>query len=132
MLKQRVYTVLSLAIVIPLGLLANAHRGINMLLNNSLAGLLYEIFWCLFFYFLFPRAYVWKIIVWVFLVTCLLELLQLWHPQFLVSIRETFMAKVIIGTSFAFLDIVYYIMGCLFAWLWIKGIQRLSYKKKSE
>lgn len=124
--KQRLYTLLSLAVIVPLGLLANAHREIPVWVNNSSAGLLYVVFWCLFFYLLFPKARVWKIIIWVFLVTCLLELLQLWHPPFLVPVRETFMGKTLLGTSFSFLDMVYYVQGCLIAWLWIKGIQRLS------
>jgi hypothetical protein len=133
MLKVRVYTLISLVIVVPLGLYSNAHRGQgNFWLNNSTSGLLYEVFWCLFFFLLVPKARTWKIVFWVFLATCILELLQLWHPPLLVPVRNTFIGKALIGSSFSFLDILYYIAGCLLAWIWIKGIQKIFHAKTTK
>ena len=126
MLKIRLLTLLSLGIVIPLGLYANTHRGAGSVwLNNSSAGLLYETFWCLFFFLLFPKTKPFKIVIWVFIGTTLLELLQIWHPPFLEPVRATFFGKAMLGSSFSFVDIAYYLVGCLVAWFWILGLKKL-------
>ncbi|MBN1184721.1 MAG: DUF2809 domain-containing protein [Bacteroidales bacterium] len=128
--RTRLYTLISLAIVIPLGLYANTHRGAGSIwLNNSSAGLLYELFWCLFFFLVFIKAKPYRIVLWVFIGTTALEVLQLWHPAFLVPIRSTFFGKAMLGSSFSFIDILYYLFGCILGWLWLIGIKYFGMNK---
>jgi hypothetical protein len=84
--------------------------------NNSLGGVFYEIFWCLMVFFILPRLESWKIACIVFIITCLLEFLQLWHPPFLQTIRDTFIGATILGTTFVWSDFFYYVIGSLLGW----------------
>jgi hypothetical protein len=47
----------------------------------------------------------------VLLVTCLLELLLLWHPPWLQRLRGGFIGHALLGTTFAWLDFPHYLGG---------------------
>jgi len=86
------------------------------------AGVVYEIFWCLVFFLVwFRRENITKIAVWVLAITCLLEVLQLWHPPFLQSIRSTFVGRSLLGTTFVWWDFPHYVLGCGIGWLWMRA-----------
>jgi hypothetical protein len=114
-----------LAVVTHLGFATKFYRGpFHAWVNDSLGGVLYEIFWCLVAAFFLPKAKTAIIAFWVFIVTCILEILQLWHPSVLQMIRSTFLGKTLIGTSFAWLDIPHYFVGCLLGWLLVNRLKR--------
>lgn len=93
------------------------------LLANSLAGALYEVFWCLLAFAAFPsRGNAWRIAVIVFLATGGLEFVQLFDHPLLDSIRSTFIGRTLIGNAFAWSDFVYYAMGCLASWSVMRAI----------
>jgi len=120
-LLARKWILLSLCLVTPLGFLFKFYAGPGHIwFNDYGAGLLYEVFWCLVVFFFMPhRKYITRIALWVFVITCILETLQLWHPHFLQLIRSTFLGAALIGTTFVWLDFPHYILGCLLAWLWM-------------
>lgn len=97
--------------------------------NNSLSGVIYEIFWCLAVLLVLPHTRAWKIAVWVFVVTCSLEFLQLWNEAHLEEVRATFLGRALLGTSFTWSDFPYYVVGCGVGWLLIRWIQ--SYFKRT-
>lgn len=115
---------LSLLVVTPLGFLLKLYAGPGRgWFNNYAAGVLYEIFWCLVLLFLWPhRKYMVKIAVGVFVVTSILEVLQLWHPWMLEKIRSTFLGRALVGTTFSWLDFPHYVLGCALGWLWMLRI----------
>lgn len=115
---------LSLAIVTPLGFLLKLYAGPgHRWLNNSVAGLLYEIFWCLVLFLVWPRRrYAAKIAAVVFVVTTLLEVLQLWHPWPLERVRATFLGQTLVGTTFSWGDFPYYVLGCALGWRWMQAL----------
>ena len=117
---------LSLAIVTPLGFLCKLYAGPgHRWLNNSAAGLLYEIFWCLVLFFIWPRRrYATRIAVVVLAVTSLLEVLQLWHPWLLEQVRAAFLGRALIGTTFSWGDFPFYVLGCALGWLWMRALAR--------
>jgi hypothetical protein len=119
---------LSLAVVTPLGFLFKLYAGPgHRWLNNSAAGVLYEVFWCLVLLFIWPRQrYATRIAVTVLAVTSLLEVLQLWHPSLLEQVRTTFLGRALIGTTFAWGDFPYYVLGCALSWLWMQALCRPS------
>ena len=47
----------------------------------------------------------------VFSMTSILEFLQLWHPAFLETIRESFIGRTLIGTTFSWPDFPHYAAG---------------------
>jgi hypothetical protein len=66
----------------------------------------------------------------VLLATCALEFLQLWHPPFLEYLRSSFIGRTVLGTSFAWLDFPYYVLGCWIGWLWMRWLQG-SWQRRS-
>jgi hypothetical protein len=91
--------------------------------NNSLSGVFYEIFWCLAVLVLFPHARARVVATAVFVVTCGLEFLQLWHEPHLGAVRRTFLGRALLGTSFTWLDFPYYAAGCGIAWWLIRSMR---------
>jgi len=118
----------SLLFVTPAGFLCKYYPGPGQWwVNNYFAGLLYEIFWIMVSCFFFPaKKTVNKIPIWVFLITCSLEVLQLWHPLFLEKIRSGFIGSALIGTTFSWWDFPHYAAGCICGWLWIKWLRGKS------
>jgi hypothetical protein len=60
----------------------------------------------------------------VFTITCVLEIVQLWHPPRLEAIRSTWAGRALVGTTFAWPDFAYYVIGCAIGWLWLHAIAR--------
>ena len=114
--------VLSLLVVTPLGFAFKFYSGPgNGWFNNYGAGVLYEIFWILLASLFFPSKRSANVIpVYVLVITCVLEFLQLWHPSFLEVIRSFFLGSALIGTTFVWWDIPHYVLGCLIGWVWVR------------
>ncbi len=114
--------IISLLFVIPLGFFFKFYSGpAHWWFNNYCVGLLYEVFWILLVFLFFPyKNTVNTIPVLVLVATCVLEVLQLWHPWFLEKIRSYFLGKALIGTTFVWWDFPHYVIGCLIGWVLIK------------
>ena len=118
----RLVLLLHLCWLTPVGFLMKYYSGpYRHWFNDYGAGLLYELFWIVIFFILFPsRGNVRLIPVYVLISTSVLEILQLWHPYFLERIRETFIGAAIIGTTFVWWDFPHYIIGCFLGWLLLR------------
>jgi hypothetical protein len=120
------WTLLSIFLVVPAGFYSKFYKGpVEFWVNNSLGGVLYVIFWCLTIFLFYGKGKPWIIAVVVLTVTCILEFLQLWHPPFLEFIRDYFLGKTVLGTSFTWYDFPYYFLGSIIGWFWIKRLQLL-------
>ncbi len=119
---MRLRIALSLLLVMAIGLGLKLYPGpYRAWFNNSAAGMAYEVFWCLAVFFIWPsRALINRIVIGVFVATCALEVLQLWRPPMLEIARSTFIGKALLGTTFAWSDLVYYALGCAVGWLWLR------------
>ena len=125
--KKIRWTLISILIIVPLGIYSKFYSGqAARWVNNSLGGVLYVIFWCLFAFLFLSNTKPWKIATAVFASTCFLEFLQLWHPPFLEVLRSNFMGRTILGTTFTWSDFPYYLVGCGIGWLWMKSLQKHS------
>jgi len=123
--KLRIAILISIFIITPLGFLSNLYKGpAHEWLNNSLGGAFYEIFWCLIVYLIFPKTDVIKIALIVYLSTCFLEILQLWHPPFLEIIRHNYIGRIVIGNRFNLFDFPYYVFGSLGGWFWMMRLRK--------
>ena len=120
--KYRLLIILSLIVVVPMGFYTKFYAGPGQVwISNSFGGMVYEVFWCLLIALLFPRYRSFGIALGVFLATCILEVLQLWSPPFLVALRAGFIGRTILGSVFSAWDFPYYLLGCLAGWylLWV-------------
>ncbi|MFN6567588.1 DUF2809 domain-containing protein [Dendronalium sp. ChiSLP03b] len=131
--NQAIFIILSLLIVVVMGFFFKYYIGPgHQWFNNYGAAVFYEIFWCLLaFWFLRSQLAVKQIPVWVLIVTCILEFLQLWHPPLLQEVRATLIGKWLLGSTFSWWDFPHYVLGCVLGWLWLRQLQRISYAKKS-
>lgn len=113
-----------LSVVVFIGMCSKYYQGMfRSWVNNSFTGVVYVIFWCMFF----SLPGMWKprnIAIGVFIVTCLIEFLQLLHTPFLASVRSTFLGGVMVGTVFQWSDFPYYAMGCFFGYLIIRALAK--------
>ncbi len=115
-----------LLLITPIGFYTKIYSGpAAQWVNDSLGGVLYEIFWCLLFFLFFVKAKAWVIATSVFIVTCFLEVLQLWHPEFLEIIRSYFIGRTLLGTSFNLYDFIYYFIGSGIGYLILTRLQKL-------
>lgn len=129
--NQQINIITSLLIVIGMGFFFKFYNGLGQQwLNNYGAAIFYEIFWCLFaFLFIKSRKAVSQIPLWVFLVTCILECLQLWHPPLLEQMRSTLVGRLLLGSTFSWWDFPHYAIGCILGWLWLWNISTTNYAK---
>jgi hypothetical protein len=120
----RKYCIYSLLAVVPIGFLSKFYSGPGRRWFNDFGvGLFYEIFWILIIFLILPKKkLVNKIPLWVFIITCILESLQLWHPKILQTIRSFFIGAALIGTTFSWWDFPHYAIGCYLGWLWLRWL----------
>ncbi len=88
-------------------------------------GIPYVVFWITILFFLLPkRRYILPISISATLVTCLLEVLQLWKPPWLTQIRSTTLGAALLGSGFVWHDIPPYFMGGLVGYLILLAMVR--------
>lgn len=105
----RALTILGITI---LGFASKFYRGWGEdWMNNSLGGVFYVVFWCLAWDFFRPRHSARIIALVVFLLTSVLEVLQLTKLGVLVWMRKFFVGRTLVGTTFAAEDFFYYFIG---------------------
>ncbi len=123
--KARLYAIIYLFILTPVGFYTKFYDGYAAAwVNNALGGVLYVIFWCLIVFLFFPKGNPLLIATVVFGATCFLEILQLWHPPFLNYLRSFFIARTVLGTSFAWSDFPHYFAGALLGYLSLIFLRR--------
>jgi hypothetical protein len=105
---------LLLAVVTPLGFASKLYAGPGQQwVRYHAGGVVYEVFWILLVLLVRPRLSPWRVAGAVLLVTCALELLQLWNPPVLAAVRASFLGHALIGSSFSWWDFPHYLLGCL-------------------
>lgn len=114
---------ISIAMLVPLGLVAKFYRGPGQAwLNDAFGGIPYEMFWMFLMAWFWPATKPVAIALTVFIATCLLEFLQLWQPDWLQAIRATLPGRLVLGNTFTWGDFPYYVMGCLGGCLWLRWL----------
>lgn len=131
--RQRHHTLISLCLIVPVGFYSKFYTGpAGKWANDSLGGVFYEIFWCLAIFLFLSREKPWRIALAVFVGTCALEFLQLWHPPFLEFLRSHFIGQTLLGTTFAVSDFPYYVLGCGIGWAWMRYLGKKSHAASSH
>ena len=131
--KTKIFTLLSILLITPLGFFTKLYtRNGETWINNHLGGTFYVIFWCLIVFLIFPGIKPLIIAGWVLVITVLLEFLQIFHPKFLELLMGSFIGKTILGTSFNWIDIIYYIIGWGIGIIWLLWLNKLMFFKKNK
>ena len=124
-MSPRTKALVLLLLLVPIGFATKYYPGPGReLLNNSLAGSLYVLFWCVALFCVRPALPPLHNIAWVVAATSVLEVLQLWHPPLLEAARSTFIGRAILGTTFSASDFAYYLLGAFAALPMIRWLQR--------
>lgn len=123
--KYFIFLLLSILIIIPIGFYSKFYEGpARTWVNNSLGGFFYEIFWILLLALILPKTRPVVIAFSVFIFTSVLEIMQLWHPPVLEYFRSFFLGKTILGNCFVWSDFLYYFVGSVAGFFWIRAIKK--------
>ena len=121
--KYRVALLIGIVFIVPLGYIGRYSQGLGLpWLQDLLGSVAYEIFWILLIAFLFPKVAPQWIAIGVCLATCGIEFLQLWQSPFLQAARSTLLGRLVLGTTFNWLDFISYFVGSFAGWLWLRGL----------
>jgi len=125
-----------LLLIVPMGFATKIYEGPGSAwVSGCLAGTFYVAFWVLVVLAMFPTLSAGKVAVGVLAGTVALEFLQLWHPPLLESLRNSFLGRTILGATFSWLDIPFYIVGALLGCAlgrWAQGFRRHSTSPANE
>ncbi len=120
----RLATIKILLILVPLGFSTKFYSGPGQNWIGNYAGdIFYPMFWFFLVLFFWPQISPLKLASAVFLFSTAIEFTQLLSNPMLTKIRSTFIGRTLIGTGFAPLDILYYLIGCALA----LGLHRALY-----
>ena len=110
-----------LAIVVPLGLASKFYEGpAQFWVQGHAGGILYVVFWILLALLIWPKLSPRVAAVTVLGITCVLEVLQLWHPIALEAVRRTFVGHALIGSTFSWWDFPNYILGSVLGIMFVR------------
>lgn len=124
-LSERLLFVAGILVLVPLGLLTKVYAGPGSPWVTAYAGgALYEMCWVFLVLAAWPRLSVWMVCASVFLATCGIEFLQLWHPPLLTAARSTVLGQLVLGDTFGWMDFPFYLVGCVGACAAARSIRR--------
>lgn len=127
--RVRLATVVLILTTIAIGLGCKQYSGPGHAFVNNWgpASVCYEVLFVLVGFLVFPRrAMIAKIAICVCLLTCLVEISQLFHIQWLDELRKTFFGRMLLGTSFSWWDFPAYPVGAWVGWIVARWISRLD------
>ncbi len=123
--RFRLITFVCLILLVPIGYAARFYLSSDQeWLRNLLGNIAYESFWVLLVMFLFPTIAPIKAAIGVCLASFAIEFLQLWQPDWLQTLRATLPGRLVLGSSFYWLDFLQYGVGSFVGWLWVRTIKR--------
>jgi hypothetical protein len=105
---SRARILVALLLVVPLGFATKLGSG---WVQQGLGGTFYVLFFILLVLFIHPSLSPVKAAAGVLAATCALEILQLWHPPFLETVRTSFLGRTLLGTTFGWPDFFFYALG---------------------
>jgi hypothetical protein len=124
-MASRLHIVIAVVVVTALGIAAKNHSGPAQWWVNDWgpASVAYVVFFMLLAFLVFPRrSAATPIAIAVVLATCFVEVLQLWHPEWLEDLRSSVLGATLLGTSFSLWDFPAYIVGGIVGWFFLRWL----------
>lgn len=117
--------IISVLLFIAVGIATKFYSGPGYeFIHNHLGGTIYVVFWILLFSIIFPNYSTLKLSFWVFLATCAIEFTQLIQSPFLEKLRENFVIRALIGSTFNPFDFIWYLVGAVLGYIVIKNFTK--------
>lgn len=114
--SRRVRAALIALVLIPIGIGTKLYTGPGAAwVMGNLGGAVYVTFWAFAAVVLRPVWSIRSAALGAFVATSLIEVLQLWHPPFLESLRATVPGQALLGGVFAWMDYPFYALGAFAA-----------------
>ncbi|OLP16050.1 hypothetical protein BST81_22735 [Leptolyngbya sp. 'hensonii'] len=110
----------SLIVIIPIGYGLRFYGPGPEWLDDLLGGIAYEMFWILLLLLLLPKRSPASIAIGVCLVTCAMEVLQLWQNPVFKSLQATWLGRAVLGNTFTWSDFPNYVLGSGLGWLYVR------------
>jgi hypothetical protein len=125
MWMRRTVDVILIILITPLGFATKFYSGPAAgFVHHYLGGVLYVIFWMLVLDLIFVKMKPIKTAWIIFLLTSLVEFLQLWHPPFLETLRRHFLGATLLGTTFTWFDFPWYAVGAVLGYAMLLVVHR--------
>ena len=116
--KHKLIAAIVLVLLVPVGFYTKLYSGpFETWVNNKLGGVFYEMFWIVLFFVILDKVRPFRVALWVFIFTSILEFAQLLKGDFLDIIRSNFIGQTLLGNSFSWSDFPYYILGSFIGFL---------------
>lgn len=112
-------------LVVAFGLACKLYRGpgSNLINNFGPASIAYVVLLALLMFAIKPkREKIVPIILVAFVLTCVIEFMQLWQPEWLTMVRSTVLGRLILGTTFNLLDFPAYLIGAIVSGLILRTL----------
>jgi Protein of unknown function (DUF2809) len=122
--RKRLMLLVNILAIVPLGYAVRFSHILPEYFHDAGGSIAYQIFWILFVLFVYPRADLRWTAIWVCVGSCAIELLQLYQPPWLQSIRSTFLGRLVLGTTFLWSDFPAYFVGSYVGWLWVRWLRK--------
>jgi len=123
--NYRAALLVSIALIIPIGYSVRFSTSLGMpSLQDIVGSLAYQILLMFLVAFFYPRTSLAKIAVGVCVASSAGELLQLWQPPLLQTIRATWIGRIILGNTFTLSDFPPYAVGSFLGWLGLRWLRR--------
>jgi glycopeptide antibiotics resistance protein len=123
--NYRLALLVCIVLIVPFGYNIRFATGLGSpLLQDIIGSLAYQILLMLVVTFFYPRLSLVKTAVGVFLVSSVLEVLQLWQPPLLQAIRATWAGRVFLGNTFTWADFPPYALGSLLGWVGLRSLRQ--------
>jgi Protein of unknown function (DUF2809) len=120
-LNRLIFFVNILAIV-PLGCIVRFSHILPEYLAHIAGDIAYEILLVSIGVCIYPSANRRLIALWVFWITCGIELLKLYQAPWFQSIRTTLAGRLIFGSTFDWWNFGIYLFGTYLGWLWVRWL----------
>jgi hypothetical protein len=130
--RYRRYLAIAMVISIALGIGSRVDTvPLAAWVQNSAGAMFYELFWMFLVAYSIPELAAGAIAGLIFILTSLLELLQLYQHPILDTIRQTLVGRLLIGSHFYPWDFLHYFIGCMIGWFLLRQLQRQVLTPKS-
>lgn len=124
-LRWRSILLIPLVIAFGLGCKMYGGPGFDLINNFGPASVAYVVLIMLLLFAAMPNPRrIASIAITAFVMTSVVEILQLWHPAWLTAIRQTLLGRLVLGTTFNMLDFPAYVVGSIVGFVILNFISR--------
>jgi Protein of unknown function (DUF2809) len=124
-LRHRLLFLVNILAIVPLGYVIRFSQILPQYISDAGGSTAYVLFWIFLVLLVHPRANVRLTVIFICLATCTIEFLQLYQPPWLQAIRATLPGRLVLGTTFSWLDFPPYFIGSSLGLLWVNYLNRV-------